>query len=317
MAAIDFKITRDGEPQTKFTKWFAKPAGSSKKFFVAYTVPFSDGDGTHKGLAQTKFISELPKLFYDRHEASHDFGLWAHFIWPTVVAESAGGHHLLVNSYDRARFTFGFYQLAAHTPDDNLILLFRKLIGLPTAQNYFPDLAIESGRLHRVADGHSYSLEEVTTVHRPNGKIENQLVSFMTYLNPDTTAVGDAEALNTAKLMHWLLSEPDAVKASVSTALDIMRRKVKRLAGAHNLVGKQPELAIWVSDITHQGRGSKDAIKEALTQPTLEDQLDALFEVGAPDYLSRRRTVRDRVKTLMSEGVFESVTLGDDKLPLP
>jgi len=317
MAAIDFKITRDGEPQTKFTKWFAKPAGSSKKFFVAYTVPFSDGDGTHKGLAQTKFISELPKLFYDRHEASHDFGLWAHFIWPTVVAESAGGHHLLVNSYDRARFTFGFYQLAAHTPDDNLILLFRKLIGLPTAQNYFPDLAIESGRLHRVADGHSYSLEEVTTVHRPNGKIENQLVSFMTYLNPDTTAVGDAEALNTAKLMHWLLSEPDAVKASVSTALDIMRRKVKRLAGIHNLVGKQPELAIWVSDITHQGRGSKDDIKDALQQPTLEDKLDALFEVGAPDYLSRRRTVRDRVKTLMSEGVFDSVTLGDDKLPLP
>ena len=271
----------------------------------------------HKGLAQTKFINELPKLFYDRHEASNDFGLWAHFIWPTVVAESAGGHHLLVNTYDRARFTFGFYQVAAHTPDDNLILLFRKLIGLPTAQNYFPDLMIESGRLHRVADGKSYSLEEVTTVHRPNGKVEDQLVSFMTYLNPDTTTVGDAEALNTAKLMHWLLSEQDAIKASVSTALDIMRRKIKRLASIHNLVGKRPELAIWVSDITHQGRGSKDDIKDALEQPTLEDKLDALFEVGAPDYLSRRRTVRNSIKTLMNEGVFGSVVLGDDKLPLP
>jgi hypothetical protein len=197
-----------------------------------------------------------------------------------------------VNTYDRARFTFGFYQLAAHTPDDNLILLFRKLIGLP--MNYFPDLTIESGRLHRVADGASYSLEEVTTVHRPNGKVEDQLVSFMTYLNPDTTTVGDAEALNTAKLMHWLLNEEDAVKASVSTALDIMRRKVKRLASIHNLVGKQPELAIWVSDITHQGRGSKDAIKDALKQPTLDEKLAALFEIGAPDYLPRRKTVRDR-----------------------
>ncbi|UPK00893.1 hypothetical protein [Bradyrhizobium sp. 170] len=317
MTVTDFKITQDGEPQTKFTKWFAKPAGSTKKFFVAYTVPFSDGDGTHKGLAQTKFMNELPALFYDRHEASNDFGLWSHFIWPTVVAESAGGHHLLVNTYDRARFTFGFYQLAAHTPDDNLILLFRKLIGLPTAQDYFPDLTIESGRLHRVADGRSYSLEEVTTVHRPNGKVEDQLVSFMTYLNPDTTTVGDAEALNTAKLMHWLLNEQDAVKASVSTALDIMRRKVKRLASTHDLVDKQPELAIWVSDITHQGRGSKADIKDALKKPTLDEKLDALFEVGAPEYLSRRRTVRNGIKTLMNEGVFESVVLGDDKLPLP
>jgi hypothetical protein len=72
-----------------------------------------------------------------------------------------------------------------------------------------------------------------------------------------------------------------------------------------------------VSDITHQGRGSKADIKDALKQPTLEEKLDALFEVGAPEYLSRRRTVRNSIKTLMNEGVFESVVLGDDKLPLP
>jgi hypothetical protein len=63
MTVVDFKITRDGEPQTKFTKWFAKAAGTSKKFFVAYTVPFSDGDGIHKGLAQTKFMNELSSTF--------------------------------------------------------------------------------------------------------------------------------------------------------------------------------------------------------------------------------------------------------------
>src|SRR5262245_55947408 len=126
MAAIDFSITHEGEPQKTLTKWFAKPSDGGKKFLVGYTVSFKDGDGAHKGLALTRFLNEAPKLYYDRVAAAKDFGLWSHFIWPTVVAESAGGHHLLVNTYDRARFTFGFYQLAAHTPNDNLILLFRR-----------------------------------------------------------------------------------------------------------------------------------------------------------------------------------------------
>ena len=316
MAELKFDITADGKPQKKFTKWFAKPDGG-KKFLVGYTVPFSDGDGAHRGLAQTKFLSDLPVLFYDRVKASSDFGLWAHYIWPTVVAESAGGHHLLVNSYDRARFTFGFYQLAAHTPEDNLILLFRRLVQLPTASQYFPDLTLKAGRLHRVIDGETFSLETVTTVHRPNGKIEDQLVSFMTYLNPDTTTAEKTEALNTAKLMHWLLNDPDAVKASVETALEIMRRKAKRLATKFNLKGKRPELAIWVSDATHQGRGGETAIKAALAKPTFEEKLEALFEVGKPDFLERRKTVRNRIKTLVDEKVFNGVVVGDAKLPLP
>jgi hypothetical protein len=316
MAPITFSITRDGEPQKKFTKWFAKADTDTKKFFVGYTVPFSDGDGAHRGLAQTRHMDELPKLFYDRNHASGDFGLWAHFIWPTVVAESAGGHHMLVNTYDRARFTFGFYQLAAHTPKDNLILLFRKLIALPRAADYFPDLSIKNGEVHRTADGSTFSLEEVTKVHRPNGKVEDQLVAFMTYLNPVTTGAGEDEVRNTAKLMHWLLNDPDAVKASVDVALEIMRGKIRRLADTYDLNGRDPLLAIWVSDITHQGRGKKSKIEAALNKPTLAKQLAALFEIGAPDFLSRRKTVRDCIATLTADGVFNGVKLGDAKLPL-
>jgi hypothetical protein len=115
-------------------------------------------------------------------------------MWPTIVAESAGGHHLLVNTYDRARFTFGFYQLAAHTPDDNLILLFRELLKLQNAATYFPDLTLQSNRVHRIAGGQSHSLETVTSVHRPNGKLEKQILGFMAYLNPDTTNVTKAVA---------------------------------------------------------------------------------------------------------------------------
>jgi hypothetical protein len=236
-----------------------------------------------------------------------------------VFAESAGGHHLLVNTYDRARFTFGFYQLAAHTPDDNLILLFRRLLTLPGAIEYFPDLELKSGRVTCMVDGERVSLETVTAVHRPNGKIEKQIVGFMTYLNPDTATVGEAEAKNTARLMHWLMNDPDAVKASVEVAMNIMQGKAKTIASVYKLRGKQPELAIWASDITHQGRGSPDEIKAALAEPTLSAKLDALFAIGSgnSNYDGRRKTVRDKIATLMSEKVFDGVVLGDTKLPLP
>jgi hypothetical protein len=319
MAAIDFSITHEGEPQKAFTKWFAKPSDGGKKFLVGYTVSFKDGDGAHKGLAITRFLNEAPKLYYNRVTAAQDFGLWSHFIWPTVFVESAGGHHLLVNTYDRARFTFGFYQLAAHTPDDNLILLFRRLLTLPRAVDYFPDLQLKSGRVACKVDGKLESLETVTTVHRPNGKKEKQIVGFMTYLNPDTSTVGEVEAKNSAKLMHWLLNDADAVKASVEVAMDIMRKKAKTIASDYKLRGKQPELAIWASDITHQGRGSAEEIEAALAESTLSAKLDALFAIGSdnPKWDGRRKAVRDKIATLMAEKVFNGVVLGDKKLPLP
>lgn len=316
--AITFTVRADGPPQKTKTKWFAKRDGSAEaEFLIGQTVSFSDGDGPHRGLYQTRVMNEIPALFYDRHNASKALGLWAHFIWPSVVAEG-GGHHLIVNTYDRAAFTFGFYQLAAHTPADNLILLFRELLSLPKAADYFPDLSLKNGKVHRTAAGSTYSLETVTAVHRPNGKVENQIVGFMSYLNPDTLNAGDAEALNAAKLMHWLLNDPAAVDASVKTAFSIMYRKIKSAATTYALKGKDPRLAIWVSDIIHQGRGSKDQIKAALARPSLDEKLAALHLVGSgnPDYTGRRNTVKAKIAVLTAEKVFDGINLGDADLSL-
>jgi hypothetical protein len=231
---IQFDISVSGAPQVKGSKWTAKVKGSTQPaFLVGATVSFKDGDGQHRGLYQPS-LSQLPKLYYDRQTAAASIGLWAHFMWPTVTAEG-GGHHLVLNTYDRARFTFGFYQLAAHTPKDNLILLFRALLKLPKAADYFPDLHLVDGKVSRTDAGTTYSLETETQVHRPNGKVETQLVAFMSYLNPDTTTAGEAEVLNGAKLMHWLLNDPLAVDASVAVASGIMRRKVKAAASQHGL----------------------------------------------------------------------------------
>ncbi len=269
-----FTITHDGMPQKSGNKWFAQEANDEGPFIIGYTVAFSDGDGDHRGLAQDKIANKLPPLIYDRHQAASTIGLWAYFVWPTIMGES-GGRHLTVNTYDRARFTFGFYQLAAHTPKDNLILLFRQLLSLPEAKDYFPDLALRDGVVHQVLPGGSLaSLETVTTVNRPNGKIENQILGFMNYLNPDTANTGEREALNAAKLMHWLMHQQSAVDASVQVSMQIMRRKVKAAAKTFGLVGQRPELAIWVSDIIHQARGGPVAIKTALKAGTFEKKLD-------------------------------------------
>lgn len=312
----NFSIAADGDPQKTFTRWTATPDDGGAPFLVGQTVSFSDGDGAHRGLYQTRVLGEIPSLFYDRKTSEAELGLWAHFIWPTVVAESAGGHHLLVNTYDRARFTFGFYQLAAHTPNDNLILLFRELLTLPRVAEYFPDLTLKNGKVHRIENGAARSLEVVTNVHRPNGKFEDQIVGFMTYLNPDTTSAGESEAANAAKLMHWLIHDAEAVATSVRVAVAIMRRKVRNQAAAYKLKGKDPRLSIWVSDISHQGRGGSTAIKAALAEPTLTAQLAALAGIGQSEHARRIATVKARIKTLTDEGVFAGVVLGDDALPL-
>lgn len=311
-----FAITHDGIPQQRGNKWFAQEVSDAKPFIVGYTVPFSDGDGDHRGLSQTKVANQLPQLMYNRHQAATTIGLWAHFAWPTIMGESAG-RHLTVNTYDRARFTFGFYQLAAHTPNDNLILLFRELLSQPEAEDYFPDLTLRNGVVHQMLPGGSLaSLETVTTVNRPNGKIEKQILGFMNYLNPDTANAGEREALNAAKLMHWLMNHQSAVDASVRVSMQIMRRKVKSASSKYGLAGQRPELAIWVSDIIHQSRGGPETIKAALKAKTFETKLDALFQIGAPDYESRRKLVRKNIETLISENRFAGVLLGDSKLPL-
>ena len=143
MSKIELDIIAPSKPQKTFSKWYAIEKNSKEKFLIGQTVSYKDADGKHRGLYNSRVINDIPALTYDRHAAEKSLNLWAHFIWPSVTAESGNGHHLAINTYDRARFTFGFYQLAAHTPDANLILLFRALVELPQAKSYFPDLFLE------------------------------------------------------------------------------------------------------------------------------------------------------------------------------
>ena len=70
------------------------------------------------------------------------FGEWASFIHPTARCESEG-QFLVVNSWDAAAMTLGFFQMAAHT-GEHLADLFRDLIDvLPDeADKFFPELKL-------------------------------------------------------------------------------------------------------------------------------------------------------------------------------
>ncbi len=323
MANLTFKILVPSKPQKTRAKWRAEIEETGERFLIGQTVGFADADGKHRGLYQSRVMKDIPRLHYDRFTAEANIGLWAHFMWPSVTAESGNGHHLVVNTYDRARFTFGFYQLAAHTPNQNLIKLFRELLALPSAATYFPDLFIRNGRVHRREGTATYSLEKITEIHRPNGKTEKQLIAFMTYLNPDTYNATEREALNAAKLMHWLVNDTAAVNASETVAFTIMHDKLKLQARAFKLTGKDPRLALWISDIRHQGRGGPRKINAALAEPTLKKQLRALSKVDVYNskhpngrYVARRKAVRKSIDVLVSENRFDNVLLGDAQLPL-
>jgi hypothetical protein len=322
---MNISIEQDGPPQKRGTIWSASIKGK-RRIVLGQTTFFKDADGEHLGLGVgSKLLKNVPQLVYDRHLAENEWGLWSHFLWPTVSAESYGGYHLIYNTYDRARFTFGFYQLAAHTPDDNLILLFRELLALPSAKTYVPDLALIEGKVTQLIGSGQQSLEEVTKVTRPNGKKENQLLHFMKYFNPDDKAMEQTEALRCAQLTYWMLDDPEALKAAIRVPFKIMITKIGKRLIPLKLTGRRPEIVIWVSDILHQGRGATNTqtplerVRAALNLPDEDQQYQALFSIGSesPKYNGRRQTVHRCIQTLRAEHKFDGVEFGKGKLALP
>jgi peptidoglycan hydrolase-like protein with peptidoglycan-binding domain len=283
----------------------------------------ADGTRIYVG-SETKFTDDMPRrgLFqpsgrlkdiasagrYDRHEAAALHRHMAHIIWPTVMAESEG-YFARLNSYDRAAFTYGCYQAAAHTPDENLVVLFRMLLALPSAQRYFPDLTLveDDKKIPRVnrklGSGATQPLENARKVTRPNGVVETQIPDFMSCLNADATRVDDAELTATARLFLWCRDEPEARNAQVRHAISTARHKINGVRRkVASFKAKDWRTVIWVNDIRHQGRGGFKAIADALDS---DDALAALALIGMPKYRSRIETVKACIATLQTEDVLD------------
>jgi hypothetical protein len=224
-----------------------------------------------------------------------EIGQWAVFLEITGYCESQN-YFNLINTYDRAKFTFGFYQLAAHTPRDNLILLFRRLASLPALNSYFPELELRGERLFRVdADGSATSLEEEFDTPK-----EKQLLLFMNYLNPTRKEIERQEVLQAARLIHWSNTDPEMRRVQVQVAAQIVQHKLDKIYDPKlNLDGESDLICAIIADIRHQGRGGYKEIAACLKRP---DKRDALLKIGEAQYAERTKTLHAQIEAAEKVG---------------
>ncbi|MGJ7497883.1 hypothetical protein ACSFA8_22770 [Variovorax sp. RT4R15] len=261
-------------------KYFGKVDG--QRFFIGRRVPYEGG----KGLMN---IEGSPAQTYDRSVFRPTFGFWADFIHPTAKAEGALFHTL--NTYDRALFTFSFLQFAAHVPDGDFVLYFRKLLSLPLAEEYFPDLQLVGGRICRHADdGTTVPLETASST-----------VGLLDYLNPTRNEVEDTEVIQSAKFIHWVQNDPLHRDAQVAIGIENFKSKMAGYAAQYKLNGAEDTICVVVADIRHQGRAKSVDIAMALSSAS---PLTSLLKLGEPKYHERLLTLKREIDKLRSDGTF-------------
>ena len=280
---------------------FTATTAAGVTFIVGTSTTYAD-DMTRTGLFQGRSAIADSMQFgvYQAADFTDAFGPWAHFISPTLSAEG-NARFATINTYDRAAFTFGAPQLAAHTPDKNFIVYLRELLALPDAAAHFPELSLRDDGLGKrtvhLAKGEGFrDLEEVVKVVRPNGKKDDQLLHLMEYLNPSATNIDDAELSAAARLMNWLRLDPKAKELQISVFIDHAKenlRQTKRKVAAFD--GKDWAVSLWIMDILHQGRGSYADIATALAS---SDKQAGLRRIGAKKYATRIATVASAIDSL-------------------
>jgi hypothetical protein len=222
------------------------------------------------------------------HKPSH--GFWADFIHPICLCESQGSFQCL-NTYDRASFTFGFLQYAAHVPDGDFVKFFRALLATPLGPDYFPDLTLDDGRIVRLTDSGSMPLES-----------ENTTEPLMDYLNPSLGAVEEIEAINAAKFVHWSLTDEGHRATQVQMGIEHIKSAMTKYAAKYALDQVIDKVCLVVTDIRHQGRAKSFQIIEALDTDGDQDKAFAnLLQIGLPWYEPRIKTLKKAIATLVSE----------------
>lgn len=262
--AIHFTIERGGHI-------FNSRADGGAPFFVGCQTSYRDkssGD-EFEGLYNIP-RRELPKLVYRATDYRGMYRFWADFIEPTSKCE--GGNFLTLNTYDRARFTWGFGQFGAHVPNGDFVVFFRDMIGRPENANYFPDLAVKDGRIVKLSGGSDVALETSTST-----------APLMDYLNPTTSAVEDSEVVSAAKLIHWTTNVAQARDLQVMHMVGVFKGLMKDSDARLGLDGQTADICLAICDIRHQGRAKFPAIQSALGSNRALANLLALGSIAYPE----------------------------------
>ena len=285
-----------------------KAAVSGGRFDYFATLP---GVAEYYVARSTKYLSLRglmqpgSKLYGPRYTAAafaEEYGTVAGMLAAISAGESTGYFNRL-NTYDRAAFTFGFFQLAAHTPKDNLILLFRRAASENAAfQSLFPDLKLVEGILHRDLGTHTVSLER--EYPRPGHPAELNIKDFMSYLNPDGVSVDDTELSTSARIVHLANVDEEFNKLQVNVAAQITMRKLRNIYSEwYNLNGVSDLICTAIADIHHQGRGTKTQVRNALSSAsTVAGKVSALCKIGQADYAERCATLKQALAKAQADG---------------
>jgi hypothetical protein len=261
-------------------RYYASVDGEPR-FYVGTDVRY----GPRRGLMNS---ANPPGPRYKPQEFEAVHGDWAWYLFPTITCESRG-HFTCLNTYDRAAFTFGHIQLAAHTPDDNFVQFFRELLNDPAASEYFPELRVSNGRIHLLEkSGGLTPLESAVSS-----------AALMSYLNPRADRVDQDEAEKAARLVDWTIRHPNMRDRQVAFVVRQQRRKLRQHAAKLPLDGAVDKLCLVILDILHQGRAGYPSIRTALAA---NDPFDALLSLGASQYRERVATLRGGIRDLEASG---------------
>jgi hypothetical protein len=267
--SILFKIIRDGGN-------YSATADRGPAFFVGRRVPY-DGN---IGLYNVFTGSRTPKINFEPANYANEYGFWVHFLNPTAGCE--GRNFMTLNSYDRAAFTFGFGQFAAHVPNGDFVQYFRAMLQKPEAPDYFPGLAVVNNRICKVSG----------TAGPVPLENDNSTEGLMRYLNPTLGAVEDEEVIAAAKLIHWTQNHRSARLEQVEQMIDTYKSFMRRAQRRGLINGRSAAQCCVIADILHHGRGGGitwTLIGEALGS---NDPFNKLIAIGAPRWDERKRTLK-------------------------
>ncbi len=217
-------------------------------------------------------------------------GQWAWVMLPTVSVEGQGRFTTL-NTYDRAAFTFGFLQFAAHVVDGDFVHWFRKVLALPEARDYFADLRLVDGHIARDSGGNLVRLED-----------GNSTKGLMAYLNPSGDRLDRPELLATARLIDWTRRSRATRAAQVEVGVETFKKLARQLARSVGLDGVADDICAIAIDILHHGRAGtawRALIGAALQAP---DKRAALLAIGADQWSERVDALRRQINLMIARG---------------
>lgn len=259
----------------------ARTAGGKERWFLTYPggadyylgYRFSFGD-RYVGLARSgsAATSQIP---FDHKAFRELFGDWASFLNPTARCESEA-QFLVLNAWDAAAMTAGFFQMAAHT-GEHLAALFRELIdALPDeADRFFPEIKLgkhighgEPMQLFAVNGTDRLDLDKAAAPADGLPYSAYYRGRFMRFFNPHRGRLDEEEVAAAARWIAWMVTSPKAREVCVRNAVAAAKKAVKRVHTyvrqeghpdyPNGLDGVSIDLVAAAMDVKHHGRRNRE-----------------------------------------------------------